>query len=78
MNQTLELFGDIEPFLRSPEEFSGITIATLLEFFPTPRIEHSLKVELPAIIDAGKSFVPATYKLEGDGPVAVECYEIIM
>ena len=25
INQIVELFGDIEPFLRSPEEFSGIT-----------------------------------------------------
>ena len=72
MNQIL---GDIEPFLKSPEEFSGITRAKLLKYFATPQIEHSLKVELAAIIDAWKPFVPATYKLESDGPVAVECYE---
>ena len=77
MNQILELFGDIEPFLKVPEDFSGNTRAKLLEYFPTPRIQHNLKVEIAAVIDAGKPFVQATYKLEGDGPVAVECYEII-
>ena len=77
MNQILELFGDIEPFLRNTEEFSGITRAKLLEYFATSQIKNSLKVELAAVIDAGKPFVQATYKLEGDGPVAVECYEII-
>ena len=53
MNQILELFGDVEPFLTSPEEFSGITRAELLEYFVTPRIEHGLKVELAVFIDAG-------------------------
>ena len=77
MNQILELFGDIEPFLKSPEEFSGNTRSKLLEYFATPQMRHSLKVELAAVIDAGKSFVQATYKLEGDGPIAIECYETI-
>ena len=35
------------------------------------------KVELAAIIDAGKPFVQGTYKLESNGPVALQCYEII-
>ena len=77
MNQILELFGDIENFLKAPEEFSGNTRAKLLEYFATPQKRHGLKVELAAVIDVGKPFVQATYKLEGDGPVAIECYEII-
>jgi len=77
MNQILELFGDVEPFLRNPEEFSGTTRAKLLEYFATTQSKQSLKVELAAVIDAGKPFVQATYKLEGDGPVAIECYAII-
>lgn len=36
-----------------------------------------LQVELAAVIDAGKQFLKATYRLEGDGPLALKCYEIV-
>ena len=36
-----------------------------------------LKVEFAAIVDAGKQFVQARYKLEGDGTLAFQCYEIM-
>ena len=49
----------------------------LLEYFNTPQKTHSLKVELAAVVDAGKPFIKATYKLEGDSILAPECYEII-
>ena len=29
------------------------------------------------MIDAGKPFVEATYNLEGDGPLALNCYEVL-
>lgn len=38
----------------------------------------SFKVELACAVDADKPFVQATYKLEGDGLLAVDCHEIIM
>ena len=28
-------------------------------------------------MSAGKPFVQATYVLEGDGPLAIQCYEVI-
>ena len=34
-------------------------------------------VEFAAIVDAGKQFVQATYKLEGDGALVFQSYEII-
>ena len=34
-------------------------------------------VELAVTIDAGMPFVKATYNLEGDGPLALTCYETI-
>ena len=34
-------------------------------------------MELAAITDYGEPFIKATYKLEGDGPLALECYEIM-
>ena len=34
-------------------------------------------MEFAAVVDAGKQFVQATYKLEGNGPLAFQCYEVI-
>ena len=34
-------------------------------------------VELAVTVDAGMRFVQATYNLEGDGPLALTCYETI-
>ena len=76
-NQLLELFGDLEPFLKAKDEFSAATRTKLLGFFADPLKNSFLKVELAAVIDAGKPFVQSMYKLEGDGPIAFECYEII-
>jgi hypothetical protein len=36
-----------------------------------------LQIELAAIVDWGEPFVKATYRLEGDGALAFECYEVI-
>lgn len=36
-----------------------------------------MQLELAATIDAGEPFVKATYRLEGDGPLALECFEVI-
>ena len=32
---------------------------------------------MAAITDYGEPFVKATYKLEGDGPLAFECYKAV-
>jgi len=40
-------------------------------------ISKNMKVEFAAIVGAGKQFVQATYKLEGDGPLVFQVYEII-
>ena len=37
----------------------------------------TLKVELASVVDAGKPFVEATYKLESDGPIVLECFDVI-
>ena len=36
-----------------------------------------LKLELAVTCDFGEQFVKATYRLEGDGPLTADCYEII-
>ena len=33
------------------------------------------QLELAVTIDAGRPFVQATYRLEGDGPLALVCFE---
>ena len=48
-----------------------------MTFFQDPQKAALLKIELASIIDWGEAFVKATYNLEGDGPLAFTCYEIV-
>ena len=77
MHQLMKVFGDVEPFLKSSDDFSGNTRAKLLEYFANSTKIHALKVELALVVDAGKPFVEATYKLELDGPIVLECFVVI-
>ena len=36
-----------------------------------------VQIELAVNVDAGETFVKATYALEGDGPLALQCYDIL-
>ena len=68
-------FGDIHPFLQdhslSPSRLQ------LLEILDDPGNCRKLHMELAITIDAGEPFVKATYRLEGDGPLALKAYEAI-
>lgn len=75
LNQVMEFFGDVEPFLRDNDNLSPVCRASLLEIFDDPDTARDLDIELAAMIDAGKHFVQATYYLEGDGPLVFTCYE---
>ena len=75
LNQVMEFFGDVEPFLRENDNLSPLCRASLLEIFDDPVTARDLDIELAATIDAGKHFVQATYFLEGDGPLVFTCYE---
>ena len=77
MHQLMKVFGDVEPFLRSSDDFSGNTRAKLLEYFADSTKMRTLKVELASVVDAGKPFVEATYKLESDGPIILVCFDVI-
>ena len=72
--QVLELFGDVPRFLdrigsvgASPKSHRKLQQLMLSN-------AHELLVELAVTIDIGETFVKATYKLEGNGPFALECY----
>jgi len=77
MKQLLELYGDLEIFLRWHDDLAPATRNKLLQHLDDPTKKAYLQLELAVIVDAGLPFVQATYKLEGDGPLALECYEVI-
>ena len=62
------------PFLYTNNNSIGQTCRPkLLEILNDPSKVALLQVELAAVIDLGET----TYNLEGDGPLAFECYGII-
>ena len=70
-------FGDIEPFLLENEDVGPTLWPKLLAFFSYPQTKSKLQVEIAATVDWGEPFVKACYRLEGDGPLAFDCYEMI-
>ena len=77
MRQLVELFADVEPFLEMHTDISPATRGKLLSMLRDDDEKKYLMVELAATIDAATPFVKATYNLEGDGPLALTCYEAI-
>ena len=67
-------FADVEPFLRENEDV-GLHLRP--KFFDNPQITSKLRVEIAATVDWGEPFVKACYTLEGDGPLSLECFEIV-
>ena len=77
VNQLLELFGDVQPFLEQQDDLGPATRSRMLSILQDPCKKMYLKVEMAAVVDAGKQFVQATYNLEGNGPLVLYCYEQI-
>ena len=75
--QVLQQFGDVELFLARHEDIGPATRTKLLDVLHGPQL-IPLKVELAAVVDIGSYFVKGTYNLEGDGILAVKCYEEIL
>ena len=69
-------FGDIEPFLCQNDDIGPATRPKLLSFADQQKLAL-LQLEIAATVDWGEPFVKATYFLEGDGPLALTCYEAI-
>ena len=76
IKQVLVYFGDVEPFLIENEDVGPALRPKLLAFFSDPQTKSKLQIEI-ATVDWGEPFVKACYHLEGDGPLALECYETI-
>ena len=72
--QIFDLFGDVPAFINSCDVAPKST-QKLQQLLHSSSKE--LLLELAVTVDAGEIFVKACYKLEGDGPLAFECYEVI-
>ena len=77
IKMVLLYFGDIEPFLLRNEDIGPSTRPKLLSFFTDMHKRAILQLELAATVDWGEPFVKASYFLEGDGPLCIDCYEAI-
>lgn len=74
----VQQFGDVELFLRDHDDIGLSTHKKLLDIASQPQKMALLKLELATVVDIGSYFVKATYSLEGDGVLAVKCYEEIL
>ena len=77
IKQVFDLFGDVEALLRQHNDLGPSTRAKLLTFFNDPQKKVYLELEFATLVDAALQFVQATYKLEGDGVLVFNCYDII-
>ncbi len=77
MKAVMVKFGDIEPFLRAQDDLAPATCSKLLSIVSDHARNAHLRIELAAVVDGGECLVKTTYKLEGDGPVALRAYELV-
>lgn len=76
IHQLHDTFGDVPQFLQSAE-LPITTTAKLLRIIDDQPTYRKFKVELATTVDAMLPFVKATYSLEGDGPLALQAYQIV-
>ena len=79
IKQVMTYFGDIQSFLRGNQDIGSSLRSKLLAFSSDSQTTGKLKIEIAAAIDWGRDepFVKACYHLEGDEPLALECYEVV-
>ena len=70
------MFGDVQTFVSSHSDITSYSIK-LLSILSDPVKQRLLLLELAAVIDAGECMVKVTYKLESDGPMVLETYELV-
>lgn len=71
-------FGDIKPFLTRNPDIGPSLRPKLLQMITDVNTLPYLQMELATIVDVGEYFVKATYNLEGDGALVLQCYEEIV
>ena len=70
----MDMYGDMLPFLEENEDV-GLATQKMLDILQNLRKQGLLQIELAATVDGGLPLVQATYWLEGDGPLALTCFE---
>ena len=75
VKKVMTYFGDIEPFLLQNDDIGPTLRPKLLSFFDDQQKLGRLQLEIAATVDWDEPFVKAYYFQEGDGPLALECYE---
>ena len=75
--QLLTSSGDATPFLEQETTLAPTTRQRLLSITQDTQKNQKLQLELVAVIDAGDPFVRATYKLEGDGALVFDCFDVL-
>ena len=77
IKQLIELLGDLLSFLEENTSISPATRGKPLGMLRNPQEKAYLMVELAVTVDTALPFVKATYVLDGDGRLALSCYESI-
>ena len=70
-------FRDLDAFIKCNDDASPVTRGKFLAFFSNGAKRSTLQIELAAIVDFGEPFIKATYKLAGNGPLALDCFKIV-
>ena len=70
-------FNDVEVFLSSHSDVAPATMRKLVHVALLTDKKDMLMMELAAVTDVWEPLVKTTYNLEGDGPLAVNCYEVM-
>ena len=80
MEQLHDMFGDVKKFLTGNEvdgESHGVVRRRLKATIEDPETRARLQMQLAVAVEFGRPFANATYKLEGDGALCLEAYEVI-
>ena len=75
VKQEMLASGDIEPFLAENQDIGQHLRPKLLNILEDTQGEALCQIEIAATVDFGEPFSEACYFLEGDGPLALVCYE---
>ena len=65
------------PIVEENSDLAPATRQKLLSILQDTQKYSNLQLELAAVIDAGKPFVQATYRLEGDGALVFSCFDVL-
>ena len=74
----MKQFGDVLPFLQQNQDIGPSLQQKLLDILINPDSLSLLKTEMAVVADVGEHYVKFTYKLEGDGLLALVCYEEVL